>query len=66
MKEHKCPKDYGHPSGHAFMSCVWGFMIYFDLKQEHRLGTTAIVALPYTYTLALGYSRLIMGSHSLL
>ena len=32
MKERKCPKDYGYPSGHAFMSCCWGFMIYFDLK----------------------------------
>lgn len=30
------------------------------------MGTTVAVAIPYSYTLALGYSRLIMGSHSLL
>ena len=64
MKEHTCPKDYGSPSFHALMSMTWAFMIYFDLRGSGKCRSLALVGVPAVYTVGLGYSRLVVGVHS--
>jgi membrane-associated phospholipid phosphatase len=61
MVSERCPIDFGNPSGHAFHSMFQLFYFWMNFFKNKKI----IFVLMAVLVLLTGYSRMLLGVHSL-
>jgi membrane-associated phospholipid phosphatase len=60
-----CSSNYGNPSGHSFVASGFALMIWLDFAPPTVSAKIVIFVAVVVFSCMTGYSRMILGQHSL-
>jgi membrane-associated phospholipid phosphatase len=66
VKAFSCENEFGNPSGHSMFAAAMSLIVWFNFQQNlTTVNRWSSLLLTIIFALAIGYSRLFLGVHSL-